>query len=700
MKKILFYYIFLLFLVSADIIAKNVWDGSIDESWPEDLTHTEFAISTPAQLARLAQLVNDSLFSFEDKRIILLNDIDLKNIPWEPIGRMEYSSHAPYHPDSKKSFRGHFDGNNKTIRNLSIEAKYPATGLFGYIENGAKIENLTLNKGKVYKSGAIVVDSAYTYCFLATAALVGYVYSNPRQTDSIIIRNCHNLNVEVNNSVTYSDYAGIRWDSYTSGLVGYVQNTVGYSEKSYCKSLFLLENCSNNAMVNGTYFTSGIIGGIMNTANFDTRYGKGDAVVVIRSCRNKGEIDQSGKITTQQVGGIVSRINNRGQFVFEDCINEGNINLHTDIGAIGGLIGEIYLENEQSVIKNSCNKGILTSGNEAKTGGIIGCANISYNGENGYNSLIMESCINTGEIDTYAESVTGGIIGSIYCFQDIENVEQQMNGSIKLSNCYASSKIYQSTGVVGGLVGELQKNVSYPFPATKIMISNNYVAYDFEIENDAIIGGLIGKIDLGKADDSYNIIPFAENVSTHIKNNLVTLTDMPELYSSYRIAGILKTNKYDKAPLFENYAYVENRSFTNEIKHYKQNGEDWKGTMNFMPLSVWNDGGETVWDFDPTDCFMPKLANVSFEQPDIPNPMHNKSSVGIFPVVERPFTCTAAGSGLYFDTNTPGDLYIYKFSGSLHNKRYIPAGLTTIQLPRDLYIVNFNGFSEKIMINR
>ena len=621
MKKGIYLYILILSLVSGNILAQTVWDGRTDENWPEDTTQNEYTISTPAQLARLARLVNDSVFSFEGKTITLLSDIDLNYIPWEPIGRMEYSGVPPF-SYIKKPFCGRFNGNGKTIHNLIIEAKHPTSGLFGYIENGARIENVTLQTGKVYETGLAVKDD-YPHCLLTTAALVGYVNStastvNSSKKDSVIIRNCHNAGVEVNSDLSDINQLSASCKSYTSGLVGYVTDIVASPADKPGNILFLMENCSNDASVSGTYYTAGIIGGMDNVSNV--------------------------------------------------------------------------------IIRDNINKGTLFAGKYAVTGGIIADVHIETSGNNRRNSLAIESCVNTGDIDVYSEGTVGGILGKITT-ENYNFSENKVTATFLLSDCYFASTLYASPyNKIGGLIGELAvKNEVSSFIPVEIKISNNYVTGSFEVEGDATIGGLVGVMDLIDYSSEASII---NKKPCRIHNNLVVLTDMPDFYNSYRIAGILKASESYKIPLSENYAYIDGHTWTTEIAHYKQNGEDWKGSMHSMPFADWNNEGKIAWDFDPTDEFMPKLANVSFEQPDIPNPLYGKRSTGIMPVEERPFSYSTSGNGLYIETNTPGNLSVYKFSGNLYTKRFIPAGLTTIQMPTDLYIVNFNGFSEKVVINR
>jgi hypothetical protein len=598
MKRGLCLYIVILFFLPANGIARNVsWDGSIDENWPDDMAQSELTISTPAQLARLAQLVNDSAFSFEGKKILLLKDIDLNHMLWEPIGRIEY---APDTLDGGKRipFRGHFDGNNKKIRNLRIEAAYPAAGLFGYIENGAKIENLTLTNGRVNGDG-LMGKAGYPDYLQTTGALVGRAgceaKKDSRKADSVVIRNCRNMNVAVTSE---------RRNSYVAGIVAYIQ--------------------------------------ITDTAR-----------------QHKGNREQS--------------------VLIKNCLNRGFLSGESTDVSIGGIIGLVDLAPPRR-----------------------------YDSDKGrsYNSLLIESCANYGDIENSTRACIGGIVGSLRCGE--LSGENSLHTFVKLSNCYSACTLYASDGKAGGLLGDIRSyRAPSAFSPVQLIIDGNYVTGYFDIAGDATTGGLAGEVFLDERNygeelwDGSHFETTGSPVDCRIRNNLVALAGMRAPYArTFRIAGHVTATGLEKPLFSENYAYIEGAARTAETAHYKANGEDWRGTMHSMPLSGWNGEGETVWDFDPANGFMPKLANASFEQPDIPNPMYGKESAGITPALERPFSCSSSGNGLHIDAATPGDLSVYKFSGSLYTKRFIPAGPTTIQMPRDFYIVKFNGFSEKVVINK
>ncbi|MCL2739422.1 MAG: hypothetical protein FWE30_08265, partial [Bacteroidales bacterium] len=88
-----------------------------------------FLVSTPEQLAYLAKRVNTG--TLETANVRILNDIDLADKEWTPIGTRR-------HP-----FSGRIDGEGTVIYNLTIATRQDRQGLFGVVDRGF-LENLTL----------------------------------------------------------------------------------------------------------------------------------------------------------------------------------------------------------------------------------------------------------------------------------------------------------------------------------------------------------------------------------------------------------------------------------------------------------------------------------------------------------------------------------------------------------------------------
>ena len=116
----------------------NVGSGTNDDP---------YIIATPAQLANLSELVNACNTDYSDKYYKLTADLDLSkyNTNWEtgtgsgwiPVG----NSNCP--------FKGEFDGNNKKIKGLYIQTVEDYVGLFGYIDESAKIINLGIENANI-----------------------------------------------------------------------------------------------------------------------------------------------------------------------------------------------------------------------------------------------------------------------------------------------------------------------------------------------------------------------------------------------------------------------------------------------------------------------------------------------------------------------------------------------------------------------
>lgn len=191
-----------------------------------------------------------------------------------------HTSIGRYFEGTYKYFKGTYDGNNKTISNLTVNAPNSNyQGLFGYTSK-AVIKNVTL-------ANCNITGKQYT------GGIVGYA------STSTAIENCH---VNGNISATESDA------SEHGGIVGSATATS-------------ITNCT----VTGTISTSvsnDNYGGIVGAANYD---------VVITSCENAAKISGDG----QKHGGIVGRDNN-GSNKFKYCLNTGVVKGNQYVGAIAG----------------------------------------------------------------------------------------------------------------------------------------------------------------------------------------------------------------------------------------------------------------------------------------------------------------------------------------------------------------------------
>ncbi|MCC8023245.1 MAG: hypothetical protein LIO46_05625, partial [Clostridiales bacterium] len=112
--------------VSAQAAEADVWDGSTDIDWydggdPQD----SYDISTAAQLAGLAELVNDGVENFSGATITLTADVDLNYLEWTPIGTKVRNCLEDVT----------FDGGGHRIHQMRITADGYYSGFFGNLNN-------------------------------------------------------------------------------------------------------------------------------------------------------------------------------------------------------------------------------------------------------------------------------------------------------------------------------------------------------------------------------------------------------------------------------------------------------------------------------------------------------------------------------------------------------------------------------------
>lgn len=212
---------------------------------PMKNSNDTFEISTAKQLIWFAEYVKGlHMLDGDDSdpttaNAVLLADVDLSDVNWEPIGKLKVSSAVnedDYEKEKyKEAYKGHFDGQFHTITGLRVAgAEGTQVGLFG-VTYGASIERLELQDVSV--TGVRNVGG-----------IVGYA------TGTKIV------NCIVTGSVTGSkDYVG--------GIVGYAGtitrgNTSDYASKSYGTEVY---RCFSGVTLtsDSAYASGAICGGTM-----------------------------------------------------------------------------------------------------------------------------------------------------------------------------------------------------------------------------------------------------------------------------------------------------------------------------------------------------------------------------------------------------------------------------------------------------
>ena len=171
------------------------WDGSSKEPETDPDDPNTYLITTPAELAWVAEQVNSRTEYFKGKTVLLMNDIDLYGSNWTPVGIVtDYPT---------VTFKGTFDGQDHVISNLTASddaTGYAAAGLFGSILGTVK--NVTLkdvNIRSTHYAGAVVAYSSM---------------------NGAIIENCH---VDGGTITSVPEYTGTAYDNgdKAGGIIGY-----------------------------------------------------------------------------------------------------------------------------------------------------------------------------------------------------------------------------------------------------------------------------------------------------------------------------------------------------------------------------------------------------------------------------------------------------------------------------------------------
>ena len=273
---------------------------------------------------------------------VLMKDINLEGRPWTPIGATGEGSN---------NFRGHFDGQNHTIKGLSVEGGRAGLGFFGEVRLGT-VENFTIY-------GEVTLIGKYDYVGGVIGSAPGANSDKPDHNGATI----RNITSYVN--VTLGE--GSHGSNRVGGFMGYANHET------------LIENCTWYGTLDlGPYRAQDGVGGLVGKAN-------DNSAVTIRNCAAYGTIKtsyQSGSYNsfdTIYIGGIVSNSVASAKTNIENTvwagriINETNLGAKAHISAVGTLngIGSItncyVLENSTPyVTTNGAHDSYITVVSEAQ----------------------------------------------------------------------------------------------------------------------------------------------------------------------------------------------------------------------------------------------------------------------------------------------------------------------------------------------
>lgn len=215
-------------------VGNSTWYGGLQEVDIQAGEVKEIHIKTADQLAWLAYWS----YSHRTTPILILdNDLDLNHLSWFPLGW---------------PWRGDFDGQNHTIRNLYVERPDVHAGLFN--ANKGKIRNIILDNATV-KGGDDV------------GGIVGYMYADNFNTKAPIyyVSNCQVLN----STIVALD------GKYSSGRVyhGWAGGIAGFMSKGDQ----LVDCAVRNTTISGTRNLGGLIG-------YPSPHEGGESTPLLKNC--------------------------------------------------------------------------------------------------------------------------------------------------------------------------------------------------------------------------------------------------------------------------------------------------------------------------------------------------------------------------------------------------------------------------------
>lgn len=287
--------------------AAGAWDGTTKTQ--PTLTDGVYQIGNAAELAWFAAQVNGGSYAINGA---LTGDIDLAGYNWTPIGGTTAST----------AFKGSFNGNNHTVKNMGIyysatTTSAPYKGLFGYV-NGtsssyATIQNLKVT-GKMYLTSTGSVFNAYSGGVVAYANYtnISGVVSDVDITVTRVNGNWSSVGGVagrlVNSNATNCGNEGtIHAYQYVGGITGYATGTI--------------TGCYNGGEITGNGYVAGIVGqttkGVTACYNTGSITGAGNYVAGIvafasgasasvKNCYNRAYVESTGS----NVGAVVGMTNN------------------------------------------------------------------------------------------------------------------------------------------------------------------------------------------------------------------------------------------------------------------------------------------------------------------------------------------------------------------------------------------------------
>lgn len=266
------------------ITATDVWGMAKGANGTSEAT--AYTITTPAGLDLLAKKVNEGN-DCVNTYFKLGEDI---TYPHKADGETGANTEKNYTAigNNNRYFRGHFNGNGKTISGIRIYSDYYNRGLFGVISYPAVVENVTLADTRITagnESGCIVgknvggtIDNCHVTKTVTIKAITGSSYDPVNCLGGIVGHNYIN-SVDANQqtgvvSNCISEATFTKCDYGVGGIAGKNEGllsgnfVVGATiPAAKYKSYGAIAGMNNNGTFTNNYYSACTVGGVANATN-------------------------------------------------------------------------------------------------------------------------------------------------------------------------------------------------------------------------------------------------------------------------------------------------------------------------------------------------------------------------------------------------------------------------------------------------
>ncbi len=304
----------------------------------------------------------------ESGAFVLKNDIDCENITLSQS------------KDVSKKFKGYFNGNGYTIKNLKISVTGEGGGLFWKATGGAVILNMVLEE--IHVTQADIKDSGGK-----TAILVGCAEEGDVTIDNVTIKN-----------------SSVNSYQRSAGIIGEIKGLKNVSASQMPK--VSITNCSVISNNRDYYISS----------KYESTNSDGTKTIT------------GGKY----VGGIVAHVQYGAHLTIDKCFVKQNIQCFNQYS--GGIVGRLDPQTSEAKISitNSVFGGILTS-SSSYAGGILGGRSSGV--------VTVKNCVSLGSVSA---SNAGAIVSTNLCTSTTVGTDKvySLNSYITFENNYRQISDY------------------------------------------------------------------------------------------------------------------------------------------------------------------------------------------------------------------------------------------------------------------